>query len=194
MGRNALQKEGRYTYADYIEWPDNGERWEIIDGIAYMLTAPNDRHQQIVAQLTAEFVMYLRGRQCQAFTAPYDVVLPGKNETEMTASNVVQPDLLVICDRSKRDGKKCIGAPDLVIEVISPSTVKRDILHKYRLYERSGVREFWLVQPSDSIIQQYLNAEGEFKYVGAFARDDEISPAIFPEMVINLNNVFGPEE
>lgn len=194
MGRNALQKEGRYTYADYLKWPDNGERWEIIDGIAYMLTAPNVRHQRILMQLSVEFGTYLRGRQCQAFAAPFDVILPDKNETEITSTNVVQPDLLVVCDRRKLDGKKCVGAPDLVIEVMSPSTVKRDIVYKYQLYERSGVREFWLIQPDYSVIQQFINEDGVFKKIGDFFHDDEMSPHIFPDMVINLNNVFEPED
>lgn len=193
MGSNALQKDGRYTYADYVQWPAD-QRWEIVDGVAYMLTSPNTKHQQICVQLVVEFGAYLRGRNCQVFTSPYDVVLPDKSESEISSSNVVQPDLLIVCDRNKLDDKKCIGSPDLVVEIISPSTAKRDMRYKYQLYEHHGVREYWIVHPDYPLIEQFASEEGAFKKIGSFSSEDEMTPHIFPDLTIKLSNIFDPTD
>jgi len=132
----------RFTYADLIVWPEE-ERWELIDGIPYDMTpAPSQRHQEIVTELIVQFGVFLRDSPCRLYTAPFDVRLPKSMENGMTASTVVQPDLLVVCDREKLDGKGVVGSPTLVVEITSPSTAGKDLREKRAAYERAGVPEY----------------------------------------------------
>ena len=146
----------RHTYADYASWPDD-ERWELIDGIAYaMVPAPSRLHQEVVLELARQIANALLGSRCRAYVAPFDVRLARPNETDDQIENVVQPDVSVICDPSKLDERGCRGAPDWVIEVLSPNTAAHDQIRKRDLYERHGVREFWLVHPSDRLVMVYV--------------------------------------
>ena len=151
-----------YTYKDYCSWPDI-ERWELIDGVAYnMSPAPSSRHQGISGELYFQIKIFLKNK-CRVFAAPFDVFLPVfpiKSEYEI--DTVVQPDLSVICDKSKIIEKGCLGSPDLIIEILSPSTSKRDLNEKFQLYERSGVKEYWIVDPGNKYIRIFhLISEGE---------------------------------
>ena len=149
------QTNQKYTYRDYLTWPDE-ERWEIIEGRAYptygptALAAPNATHQRLVRKLLLSLGIYLEGKPCEVFVSPFDVVF---EEGEDTAT-VVQPDVLVVCDPKKTaNGKRVIGAPDIAIEVLSPSTASKDWMLKTRLYEKQGVREYWIVSPYDQATQ-----------------------------------------
>jgi Uma2 family endonuclease len=137
----------RYTVADYMKWPDE-ERWELIDGVAYdMSPAPTIRHQKITGRLYSRLEQKLRGKSCQPFIAPVDVVLSERD--------VVQPDVLVVCDPGKITEKNIQGAPDLVVEVLSPSTATKDLREKKALFERAGVLEYLLIDPLEEYIQVF---------------------------------------
>ena len=154
---------GGYTYADYLTW-DDGQRWELINGEAILMSpAPELRHQGVSMALGSQIWNFLRDKPCQVFAAPLDVRLPGRGEGDKSAEDVVQPDLVVICDPTKLDRKGCRGAPEWIIEILSPSTAARDHLQKRELYERYGVRELWLVHPVDQLVWVYrLGDDGTY--------------------------------
>ena len=125
MANSMPARRQDYTYADLLSWPDN-ERWELIDGVAYDMTpAPSTNHERISVALVAQFHTLLKGSPCEAFTAPFAVRLPHPAEDDMTASTVVQPDLTLVCDREKLDARGCLGAPTLVVEILSPDTERK---------------------------------------------------------------------
>ncbi len=193
MGPLALKLEERFTYGDYLTW-DDGERWELIDGVPYnMSPAPTVRHQAISRELSTEFALYLRGKPCQLFAAPFDVRLPEADESDELVETVVQPDLSIICDKSKLDEAGCRGAPDLIVEILSPSTAHKDLKVKFDRYERAGVREYWMVDPTGSTVQIYtLGVEGKYGRPEAFGAADRVTVGIFPELEIDLAAVFAP--
>ena len=148
----------RYSYADYLSWTDDKMR-EIIDGIVYAFSAPFRTHAGATANFFGKAWSHINRRKgkCKIYTAPFDVRLPINGETaDEKIYNVVQPDICVVCDLSKLDIRGCIGAPDLVVEVISPSTNKKDVNQKFFLYEKAGVREYWVVYPNDKAVTVFL--------------------------------------
>ncbi|MBU0701839.1 Uma2 family endonuclease [bacterium] len=190
MGLALRKEEEKYTYKDYLGWPDE-ERWELIDGIAYdMSPSPSVDHQDISIALGTEFFVYLKGKPCKVFLAPLDVILPKKNETEEDCQTVVQPDILVVCDRTKLDSKRCKGAPDLIIEILSPSTTKKDMTVKFSLYERVGVKEYWIVHPLDKTIFVYKLDGTKYARAEMYSAEDKIKVGIFEDLEIDLAAVF----
>lgn len=158
----ALRDHDRHTYADYLGWPGD-VRYELIDGIAYlMLLAPDLAHQDVAGEIFAQLHTALAGKPCRAFIAPVDVRFPKGDEADDSIDTVLQPDVLVVCDPAKLDRRGVRGAPDLVVEVLSPSTAGHDHVAKRRVYERAGVREYWLVHPVDRVITVYRLAGSEF--------------------------------
>jgi Uma2 family endonuclease len=157
----SLQSQRRFTYGDYLTWPE-GERWELIDGIAYAMSpAPSRSHQDWVGSLYRQIADFLDGNPCRVYIAPFDVRLPERSEADAEVVTVVQPDLSVICDPAKLDEAGCRGAPDWIIEVLSPGTAAKDQIVKKALYERHGVREYWLVHPVDHVLSRYrLESDG----------------------------------
>lgn len=153
-------QQGGFTYGDYCRWPDD-ERWELIDGEAYAMAAPGLAHQTVVGEMFRQIANHLVGKPCRPFVAPFDVRLPRGNEADDDVTTVVQPDISVVCDPAKLDERGCRGAPDWVIEVLSPSTAAKDQIQKLTTYERAGVREVWLVHPTDHVVIVYtLSADG----------------------------------
>jgi len=145
MGNPALTPDERFTYRNYRTWPDS-ERWELIDGHAWAMSpAPKSRHQALVWKLSSLLYNFLKGKPCKAYPAPFDVLLPWENEADDEVATIVQPDISVFCDKSRITERGARGAPDLVVEILSPSTSKRDQNEKFALYERSAVREYWIV-------------------------------------------------
>jgi len=183
--------ENRYTYQDYLLWPDY-ERWEIIDGAAYNLTlTPSRRHQEVSLELFKQISACLDGQPSKIFYAPFDVRLPEIGQKDEDASNVVQPDLLVVCDMAKLDDKGCIGAPDLIIEILSPSTAAKDYIKKLDLYEKSGVKEYWIVHPADNIVMVYLRGENsQYGRPKIFAAQGEAKISVLENCIIDLKLVF----
>jgi len=185
MGSTAQKGNAKFTYADYNTWPDD-ERWEIIDGEAYAMTpAPSLKHQTITLNLATKLNDYFTNKPCKPFVAPTDVVL---DET-----NVVQPDLLVVRDKSKMTDANIQGAPDLVVEVLSPSTSLKDKREKKALYERFGVREYLLVYPDDALVERYSLAEGKYAVADILNWDERLRLTAFPELEINLWEIFEKE-
>jgi len=156
-------KVGRFSYGDYCRWPDE-ERWELIDGEAYaMVPAPSRLHQEFAVELTRQIANQLRGQACRVYVAPFDVCLPRGEETDDQIDTVVQPDLAVICDPTRLDDRGCRGAPDWIIEILSPASAAHDQIRKRALYERHGVREYWILHPLDRVLTIYrLGADGSY--------------------------------
>lgn len=150
-----IKKSGhKFTYTDYSLWPDD-ERWELIDGIAYdMSPAPSSDHQSISVILSSKIHLFLHDKPCSVFTAPFDVYFPTFPKQDFnTIDTIVQPDISVICDSSKIINKGCLGAPDLIVEILSPSTNKKDLNEKFHLYEKRGVKEYWVIDPGNKYIE-----------------------------------------
>ncbi|ENO89398.1 Uma2 family endonuclease [Thauera linaloolentis] len=181
----ALRDTRTYTYADYLDWPDDA-RYELIDGVAYaMAPAPLRVHQEILLEVARQTSNALDGKPCRPFIAPFDVRLPRGNEVDADIDTVVQPDLVVVCDRAKLDERGCRGVPDWVVEVLSPSTAGHDLIIKRRLYERAGVREYWLVHPVDRVVTVYRLQDGAFGAPDIYELKDTLAVGILPEVVID---------
>ena len=194
MPQPKLQLEEQFTYGDYRTWPDN-ERWELIDGVVYdMSPAPGFRHQMVSSELVAQLVTHLRNSSCRVLAAPFDVRLPCGDEADDEIDTVVQPDLVVVCDQKKLDEKGCKGAPDLVIEILSPSTSSKDLHEKFQLYERVGVKEYWIVHPLDRTVMVFRSDGGTFDRPAMFAGEDLIEVPLLGELIVDLNLVFGSLE
>ncbi|NLM43852.1 MAG: Uma2 family endonuclease [Clostridiales bacterium] len=190
LAKNIKQK---YTYKDYTTWPEN-ERWELIQGIPFnMSPAPSRIHQKILGALHLMFASYLQDKTCEVYLAPFDVRLPDKNEAaDDEITNVVQPDLLVVCDTNKLDDRGCKGAPDLIIEITSKSTAKKDMWDKMLLYEKSKVKEYWIVHPLDQTIMVYtLNEEQKYEKPQVFDITDDIKVGILEELTVDVSKIFG---
>jgi len=158
----ALRTEKHYTYADYLQWPDE-TRYELIDGEAFLMSpAPLVEHQEVAGEVYYQLRNQLDGQPCRPYIAPVDVRLPRKDEADAAIDTVVQPDILVVCDPRKIDRRGVRGAPDWVLEVLSPSTAAHDQIAKRRTYERAGVREYWLVHPGDRTLTVYLLDNGQY--------------------------------
>lgn len=173
----------RYTVADYLTWPDD-ERWELIDGVAYaMAPAPNTRHQDITLNFAAFFKEKLKGKTCRPFIAPVDVVL--------SEGDVVQPDVFVVCDPAKITDKNIQGAPDLVVEVLSPATAARDLREKKALYQRVGVPEYVVIDPLELYVQRFrLDENGHYGEGEIFAPREELPLVSLDGCVVPLWEIF----
>ena len=192
-----LNPDSLYTYADYLTWRLQ-ERIELIRGkVLKMSPAPSRRHQDISSNIFGVFHDYLQKSQasCKIYTAPFDVRLHEAKRSVTSPDNiytVVQPDLCIICDRSKLDERGCLGAPDLIVEILSPGNSKKEVQTKFKLYESSGVREYWVVFPSEETLQQFaLNEDGKYEFFGFYNPGDMVQAAIFEHLQVNMTVVFS---
>ena len=185
------QEERKYSYADYLTWPE-GERWEIIDGIAYMQAAPTPIHQQILMEISKQFAVYLTGKPCKVYPAPFCVRLTkGDEKKNEDIKKVVEPDITIVCDKTKIDAKGCNGAPDLIVEILSPSSIKMDRFEKFNRYEKAGVREYWIVEPEGKLVSVFILQDNQrYGRQEIYAEDDKIQVSIFPDLLIELSAVF----
>lgn len=182
----------RYTYDDYLSWFDDVRR-ELFDGfIKLTCPSPTLKHQIISGNLHRSFGNFLQGKKCKVLYAPSDVRFPEKDGKEIY--NVTQPDIYVVCDLTKLDEKGCLGAPDMIIEIISAKNARRDVKEKYDLYEKYGVYEYWIVNPNDENVSVFiLNESGKYQLVRIYAGDDKIPVNIFKgELDIDLTEIFEP--
>ena len=191
MGLPQRHHETGFTYADYLTWPE-GERWEIIDGHAYAMSpAPTNFHQLIVGELFARIHHHFHGKPCRPFVAPFDVRLPNAGLDDHEIDTVVQPDISLVCDPNKlKDNHGCLGAPDWVIEVLSPSTAVHDQRIKRALFERHGVPEYWLVHPVDRSVTIYRLVNQAYGQPLIYGVEDVCSPLAVPELVIAVADIF----
>ncbi len=185
-----LDKKGTYTYADYLTWGFQ-EMVELIKGKLYILSpAPAERHQRLVTNLTIEIGSAFRGKPCSVYVAPFDVRLVKSGASDTDVLTVVQPDICIICDPEKIDEKGCAGAPDWVVEILSPASSKKDLNEKYNLYEENGIKEYWVVFPDSNIINQYVLVNAVYECTGTYGRGDIARSATFPAVAIDLKQVF----
>jgi len=192
----------RYTYADYKMWDDKA-RYELIDGVPYiggkqftgvpgtvtMMTPPPARkHQGISMELSRQISNFLHCKPCMVYAAPFAVRLNAKGDDD----TVVEPDIVVVCDNSKLSDKGCDGAPDMVIEILSPSTARLDRIVKFNKYLGVGVREYWIVDPDEKAVSVHVLKDGEY-FTTIYVENDTIPVAVLGGCQINMQDVFAEE-
>jgi Uma2 family endonuclease len=189
----AVDLSKKYTYADYLTWSDD-ERWELIGGIPYnMSPAPNRRHQKILLKLGRHVAEFFDDSTCEVYLAPFDVRLSEDYSDDHLIENVVQPDLTVFCKMERLDEKGAVGAPDLVVEILSPTTARKDMKEKMLLYQKFAVREYWLVDPELNQIEvMVLDVQGRFQLKNTFVENQDFNSFIFPKLALNLSKLFEP--
>ena len=177
---------GIYSYADYLVWKIK-ERVELLKGKILEMSAPSPIHQEISGNLQGALFVFLKNSRCKLYTAPFDVRFPQKGESQVYT--VVQPDLCVVCDLEKIDSKGCVGAPDLVVEILSPGNSKKEMKSKFALYQEEGVREYWIVDPDRELVFVYVAENKKFKPTIPIA-DDYVYSTIFPDFKIHTSDLF----
>jgi Uma2 family endonuclease len=190
-----LDLNGTYSYADYLLWQFE-ERVELIKGKIMLMAAPNVKHQSLSGELSRQIGNFFHRKDCKLFVAPFDVKLYDSQKSKLADQEVftvVQPDLCVICDKDKLTEQGCDGAPDWIIEILSKGNSKKETRFKYQLYEENGVREYWLVYPYEQAVHQFVLNEKTQKYelAAMFPGDEVASPILFPDLKIDLAEVFA---
>ena len=185
-------EKARYTLADCLTWDEN-ELIEIIDGEAFMMATPSRIHQKISGELFRQLANYLEGKKCEVYAAPFGVRLFEQDgDRPEDVDTVVEPDISVVCDRNKLDKHGCKGAPDLIVEILSPSSLRHDRLVKLNLYQRAGVREYWIVDPKNRSVMVFLpDRNGSFRLHEDYGRADVAKVSALEGCFIELNKVFS---
>ncbi len=186
---NLALKQEKYTYED-LQNIENKKRYELIDGELYLMSSPSTSHQEIVGEIYAQLHNYLKGKKCKAFVSPLDVCLSGLRNPKKEY-NVVQPDILVVCDNTKITNNMGIqGVPDLIIEVLSPASKKHDTLVKYNLYQYYGVKEYWIVDEEIGVIYQYIiNEKNIYTLPKTYEITEDIKVNILENCIISLKEI-----
>lgn len=186
-----LDPNGTYTYADYLLWQFT-ERVELLRGRIREMSAPNRKHQGIVTNLTISLGNARAKTPCKLYVAPFDVRLTRFSQLKnKDVTTVVQPDLCVICDPAKLDKCGCIGAPDLIIEVLSPGNSRTEMRDKFDLYQEAGVLEYWVVHPTECVIQVWkLNEQGFYIGLPPTVEGDLLKTPIIPNLEVIVTDVF----
>lgn len=189
-----LDPNGYYSYADYLRWKFT-QFVEVLRGRLLPMAAPSEFHQRVSWELSGLFYTYLQGKSCRAYAAPFDVRLFDRRKSAQADRDiytVVQPDLCVVCDRSKIDARGCLGAPDLVVEILSESNHAREMDIKYSLYEEAGVQEYWIISPQDQTAFVYvLNEDGIFVGLKPVTNEGILRSRLFPELAVNMATIFA---
>ncbi|HAI77294.1 MAG TPA: hypothetical protein DCM08_13745 [Microscillaceae bacterium] len=193
MATPILDLNRLYSYADYLQWQFE-ESLELIRGqVFWMSPAPKRQHQDIARELSSIFSQYLKNKPCKVYFAPFDVRLPAQaadNSKADQITTVVQPDICVVCDPAKLDDRGCLGAPDLIIEIVSPSTAAKDTGIKFELYESAGVAEYWIVYPVGTIHVYWLDEKGKYYQAGIYSKLHHLEVKTLPGLTIELAQVF----
>lgn len=185
----ALPQERLYTYADLLTW-DDGSRYELYYGQPVALASPSSVHQEISMELSTQLHTYLKDKRCKVYAAPFDVRLFEENgDSPEDVDTVVQPDITVVCDPEKVDKKGVHGAPDMVIEILSPTTAQYDMLWKFNLYRKAGVREYWIVDPDARVVSVYTLNNGQY-IAAAYGADSSIRVSVLEGCSIDMTAVF----
>ena len=186
-------EEMRYTFADYLTW-DEDDHIELIYGYPYMMSPPLRIHQKVSGALFRQLANYLDGKKCEVYSAPFGVRLfEEEGDRPEDVNTVVEPDLVVVCDPGKLDDYGCKGAPDLVVEILSPSTKQYDCLVKYKLYQQAGIREYWIVDPDKKLVLVYTLVEGQYYVPEVYTARDSVPVGVLEDCAVDLTAVF-PEE
>ena len=188
---SVLEPEATYSYADYLKWSFE-ERVELIKGKLFKMSpAPGRGHQEVNRNLIIELGGFLKGKSCKVYGAPFDVRFPQKIDSSNSETyTVVQPDLCVVCDPEKLDDAGCKGAPDLIVEILSPSTSKKDLNEKFRLYEESGVNEYWVVYPAEKIIEIFYLVKGRYSRSQKYVDNDLVNSNVLDGLNLSIKDVF----
>ena len=182
-----LDENRRFTYADYLEW-EGPQRYQLINGEAFMMASPSVPHQAVLMELSLQFGYWLKGKPCRVFAAPLDVRLFPKEDN--SDNTVVQPDLLVVCDSGKLGKGSVNGAPDFVIEIVSPSNTYSELFHKFQYYLEAKVREYWVVDPEEKRVQVHIYENGS--YISTIYRDNDTIPVtVLPGLEIALEELWA---
>lgn len=191
MGQALRKTDAHYTYGDYRRWPPQ-ERWELIEGTAWnMSPAPSRAHQAILGRLHLVFGEWLKDKPCHVYIAPFDVQLPSHpDQAEDKVDTVVQPDLSVFCDPERLTDAGARGAPDMVVEILSPWTSKKDLNDKFSLYERHGVREYWVVDPAGSVQVYRLNENGHYDDPEIVVKTGSVASAVLEGLRVDVEGLF----
>ena len=186
----SAKTEERYTYQDYLSWPE-GEHCELVDGVAYAKSpAPSYTHQKTSGEICRQMANQLLHRECQLFAAPFDVKLTDPDQDD--APTVVQPDIMVGCDPDRFNPRGHLGAPDLVVEIVSPDSGVADRKRKYALYEQYGVREYWIVDPEEGVVEVYLlDKTGCYSRRSAYGPEETLSATAVTELSVDLTLVLS---
>jgi len=191
MQLSDLDVDKTYTYADYLQWTFD-ERLELIKGkIFKMSPAPGSVHQRLSHRLSRWIGNYLDDKKCEVFFAPFDVRLPRTSKDNKQIVTVVQPDVCVICDPKKVDEKGCLGAPDIVVEILSPGNNKKELQNKYEVYEEAGVLEYWIIQPVEKTFMRYVLVDNQFQPSRLLTAGQHIETPILPGFVLDLEELFA---
>ena len=183
------KRERKYTYKEYLDFPEE-QRWELIEGQPYMQATPSWQHQAILRELIIKFGSYLKGKTCKVFSSPFDLILTNE-ENEKDSQNVFQPDLLVVCDTNKLKGTGYVGTPDLIVEIVSPSTARNDKFYKFNIYEKFGVKEYWIIEPDIKLISVFtLNENGRYGRPEIYSETDSIIVNVLKDLKIDLSDIF----
>lgn len=180
-----------YTYADYQSW-EFEDRSELMRGQLWLMPAPRRVHQEVSADIHYLLKRHLQGKKCRAYAAPFDVrLVKGGPQSDAQIRTVVQPDICVVCDPAKLDDKGCIGAPDLVVEIISPGSVGHDTRAKFALYEENGVLEYWLVAPGEKSVTVFVLDKDRYEQTGEYYKPGPIPVHTLPGLTLEWDDVFA---
>ena len=186
-------QNGKYTYADYLSWHFD-QTVELIRGRIQRISTPNRKHQRISWQLTLAVGNFFKKHDCRAFAAPFDVRLPDQQKSKKVNKEiftVVQPDICIVCNTTKLDDKGCLGAPDLVVEILSPGNSVKEMKIKKNLYETAGIREYWIIDPEhENVFQFHLNEAMVYTHATIYTSEDVLHCVIFPDLHITLSEIF----
>lgn len=180
----------RYSLSDLMTWPET-ERMELIGGIPIMMSLPSREHQRILGLLHLRIGNYLSDKECEVYLSPFGVRLFEKeNDTSDDVDTLVEPDITIICDPRKLDDIGCKGAPDMVVEILSPSTRRHDFMVKYHLYQAAGVREYWIVDPEKKQVYVYKLKNGKYGSHELYGAKTTIKVGVLENCYINLSEIF----
>ncbi len=190
MQLSDLDFDKTYTYADYLQWTFD-DRVELLKGKLFEIENPNRLHQKLSGTIFYKIASYLKGKPPHIYFAPFDVRLSRKNADDETGTTVFQPDICVICDLTKLDDRGCVGAPDIVVEILSPGNNEKELRNKYEIYEEAGVLEYWIIWPdSQSFLKYTLSETGKYIPSKVLTSGDEVTTPGLPGFVLDLEEVF----
>jgi len=182
-----------YSYADYLKWQIE-ERVELIKGKIFQMSAPSRVHQKLFGYIFYEIYYYLKDKKCEVYAAPFDVRLPRMSKEDKDIVTVVQPDICVICNPEILDAKGCLGAPDIVVEILSPGNNSLELKNKYELYEESGVKEYWIVSPGDATFVVNILENGKYRPSKLMAKGEVFNSTILTGFSLDLRDMFDKME